>query len=143
MPQLEAKYNLRLCLHDRDWLAGRDIVENIVHSIEHSRKTILIVSNAYAISHWCHFELAMVQTQIFENDRDNLILVLLEEIDDCNLSPRLRLQMKRQTYIEWSADNETGQQLFWAKLGEALKKPSNSIVSAPPGNLDLQNFINS
>ena len=85
----------------------------------------------------------MVQTQIFENDRDNLILVLLEEIDDCNLSPRLRLQMKRQTYIEWPADSETGQQLFWAKLGEALKKPSSSIVSAPPGHHELHSFINS
>ena len=139
---LETNYNFSLCFHERDWLPRRDIAENIVHSMENSRKTILIVSNAYAMSQWCHFELAMVQTRGTECDLDNLILVLLEEIDDCNLSPRLRLQMKRQTYIEWPECNETGQHLFWAKLCEALKQPSESVVSASPDYPGLQMLKN-
>ena len=50
LPRLEEEYHLRLCLHDRDWLVGPDIVDNIVTSIENSRQTVLIVSNAFAIS---------------------------------------------------------------------------------------------
>ena len=80
-PQLEDnRPKLRLCIHHRDWLGGRDITDNIVESIEASRKSLLIVSNAFAASSWCQFELTMAQTRLFEEDRDNLILVLLEEI---------------------------------------------------------------
>ena len=80
-PQLEDnRPKLRLCIHHRDWLVGRDITDNIVESIEASRKSLLIVSNAFAASSWCQFELTMAQTRLFEEDRDNLIVVLLEEI---------------------------------------------------------------
>ena len=80
-PQLEEnRPKLRLCIHQRDWLGGRDITDNIVESIEASRKSLLIVSTAFAASSWCQFELTMAQTRLFEEDRDNLILVLLEEI---------------------------------------------------------------
>ena len=128
LPQLESDHNIRLCLHDRDWLPGRDIIENIVQSIENSRMTVLIVSNAFAISQWCHVELAMIQTKLFESDHDNVILVLLEELSDCNVSPRLKIQMQRQTYIEWPADSVTGQQLFWAKLGQAITRSTTGVT---------------
>ena len=108
---LENEENLRLCIHHRDWLAGRDITDNVLESIEASRKCLLIVSNAFILSQWCHFEMTMAQTRLFAEDRDNLVLVLIEEIDDDNMSPRLRLQMQRQTYIEWTT-NPIGQQLF-------------------------------
>ena len=37
-PQLEEnRPKLRLCIHQRDWLGGRDITDNIVESIEASR----------------------------------------------------------------------------------------------------------
>ena len=140
LPRLEEEYNLCLCFHDRDWLPGRDIVDNIVSSIENSRKTVLIVSNAFAISQWCHFELVMVQTRLLEMDRDNVVLVLLEEILDINMNPRLRLQMQRQTYVEWTDYSEAGQQLFWAKLSQALSKPSPSQMNAPILNLAEEMF---
>ena len=127
LPRLEGPENhLKLCLHKRDWLVGRDIVDNIVESMEDSRKTLLIVSNAFASSQWCHFELTMAQTRLFRDDINSLILVLLEEIDDVNMTPRLRLQMARQTYVEWT-DNPVGQQLFWAKLTQALTSPLTSV----------------
>ena len=72
--------NLRLCIHHRDWMTGLYITDNIVESIEASRKSLLIVSNAFAASSWCQFELTMAQTRLFVEDRDYLILVLLEEI---------------------------------------------------------------
>ena len=40
---------LRLCIHQRNWLGGRDITDNIVESIEASRKSLLIVSNAIRV----------------------------------------------------------------------------------------------
>ena len=37
LPNIESR-NLKLCLHERDWLAGRLISDNIVESIEASEK---------------------------------------------------------------------------------------------------------
>ena len=48
----------------RNWLAGRSIARNITDSIEKSRRTVLVLSNAYAQSHWCELELAMAQHKI-------------------------------------------------------------------------------
>ena len=127
---LEVEDDLRLCIHHRDWLGGRDITDNIVESIEESRKCLLIVSNAFAASHWCHVEMTMAQSRLFKEDRDNLVLVVLEEISERNMTPRLRLQMQRQTYIEWT-DNVIGQQVFWTQLKRALRKPDQSLINSP------------
>lgn len=133
---LETEANLHLCIHDRDFSVGEDIAENVLQSIEDSRKVILIVSNAFAVSQWCHFELIMAQTRILKSDFDNLVLVLLEEIHESNLPPRLRFQMERQTYLEWT-DRGVGQQLFWERLKVALDKSPESIINA---HLPIQMF---
>ena len=127
LPAMEEDAEFTLCVHDRDWLLGRDIVENIVQSIESSRKTLLVVSNAFAISQWCQLELTLAQHRILEDDRNAMILVLLEPLKRENITPRLSLQMKRQTYINWTED-PVGQALFWKKLRRALQKPVASIV---------------
>ena len=103
---------------------GRDIVDNVVDSIEHSRKTVLIVSNAFAVSQWCHFEMTMAQTKLFEDDRDNLILVLLEEIADCNMNPRLQLQMQKKTYIEWT-DNRNRSAIVLGEIETSSRQTVN------------------
>jgi len=128
--RLENEEHLRLCIHHRDWLGGRDITENITESIENSRKCLLIVSNAFAASNWCHVELSMAQSRLFHEDRDNLVLIVLEEVAAVNLTPRLHLQMQRQTYIEWT-DSPVGQQVFWARLVQALRVPSQSVTNSP------------
>lgn len=126
---LETEEGLQLCIHDRDFIVGEDIVSNVISSIEQSRKVLFIVSNAFAVSQWCHFELIMVQTRMLENDRDNLVLILLEEIDDANLSPRLKLQMEKQTYLEWTS-SEIGRQLFWDRLRQAVGRPPESVINS-------------
>ena len=127
LPAMEEEAEFTLCVHDRDWLLGRDIVENIVQSIESSRKTLLVVSNAFAISQWCQLELTLAQHRLLEDDRNALILVLIETLKRENITPRLSLQMKRQTYMKWTED-PVGQALFWKKLHRALQKPAGSII---------------
>ncbi|KAK2142883.1 hypothetical protein LSH36_901g01004 [Paralvinella palmiformis] len=127
LPVLEDTARLKLCVHDRDWLCGRDVMDNIVQSIESSRKVLLVVSNAFAISQWCHLEMTLAQHRLQAEDRNALVLVLLERIERKNITPRLLLQMRRQTYLEWTED-PTGQRLFWKKLRRAVQKPVGSII---------------
>ena len=127
---LEKQNELKLCLHDRDWLGGIDIVDNIQQSIDKSRKVVLIITNAFARSNWCQLELTMAQHRLFSEDRDNLILVMKETILDCNMTPRLALQMKTQTYIEWD-ESEMGQKVFWTRLVKATRGPAASVRNKP------------
>ena len=120
-------------------------VANVVKSIEDSRKMLLIVSNAFASSRWCHFEQTMAQTRLFCDDTNRFMLVLHEDVHDVSMSPGLRLHMARQTYIEWT-DNPVGQQLFWVKLTRALTAPltgERMIDSDVTQLVSADNMINS
>ncbi|ELT98274.1 hypothetical protein CAPTEDRAFT_76572, partial [Capitella teleta] len=118
VPQLEnhaCEPRMKLCLYERDWLVGHDIVHCISESIAQSRKVLLVVTNAFAKSQWCHLEMTMAQHKVIDSDNDNVILAIMEDIEPINLNPRLALLMKRRTYLEWTEDAD-GQRLFWVKL---------------------------
>lgn len=128
LPNVEYSGNFKLCIHERNFELGRDIMDNIVESIEGSRKVILILSDHFAASQWCQWETAMAQTQVIDKQKNILILVLLGDISEKNMTNRLSLLLREKTYIEWSAKSE-GHALFWTRLKSALKRPSQSINS--------------
>ena len=125
LPRLESEGRYRLCLHQRDWMAGREISENIVESIERSRKVIVILSNSFAQSRWCQIELAMANNRCLGNRRKSLILVLLETISPENQTAAMRCLLTTQTYLEW---NEREEERFWKALKKALRPPHGTTA---------------
>ena len=125
LPRLETEGRCRLCLRQRDWPIGRDISENIVDSIEASRKVIVVLSNNFAQSQWCRMELEMANHRRLSNWRNSLVLVLLETISPENQNATLRCLLTTHTYLEW---NERAQEKFWRVLRKALRPPKG----APP-----------
>ena len=121
LPELEYRGNIRLCLHDRDWLAGPDVADNIIDSIENSHKTILILSNHFAQSQWCELEMSMAQHKLLTSQKDVLVLVLKDPIDDCYMTSRLRHLMTTQTYLAWEAGDPQKVRRFWKALRQAVK----------------------
>ena len=126
LPRLETEGRYRLCLHQRDWPIGREISENIVESIEASRKVIVVLSNNFAQSQWCRMELEMANHRRLSNWRNSLVLVLLETISPENQNATLRSLLTTHTYLEW---NERAQEKFWRVLKKALLRPPKG---APP-----------
>ena len=53
----------KFCIHERDFLPGNTIEDNIVNAIENSRKTILVLSGNFLTSGWCEFELQMARME--------------------------------------------------------------------------------
>ena len=58
-PKLEDELRLRLCLQHQDFRLEEVITEQIVESIESSKKTLFILSKSFLASTWCHFEVRM------------------------------------------------------------------------------------
>nr|AAI63527.1 Toll-like receptor 22 [Danio rerio] len=122
IPKLEGEQGWRLCLHHRDFEPGRPIIDNIVDGIYSSRKTICLITRNYLKSNWCSSEVQVASFRLFDEQKDVLILVFLEDIPTHQLSPyhRLRKLVKKRTYIRWPKPGEDNK-IFWQKLKMALE----------------------
>ncbi|XP_029633063.1 toll-like receptor 13 [Octopus sinensis] len=115
LPIIEEENHFNLCLHDRDFLVGNDIVDNIVDSMQQSRKVVLVLSNDFAQSSWCQFEASIAQQKILEEHYDIIIPVLLNEIPSNLQTKRLGILLKQKTYLEWPND-EQYEEMFWERF---------------------------
>ncbi|XP_075276245.1 toll-like receptor 2 type-2 [Opisthocomus hoazin] len=113
----------RLCLHKRDFVPGKWIVDNIIDSIEKSHKTLFVLSEHFVQSEWCKYELDFSHFRLFDENNDAAILILLEPIQSKAIPKRfckLRKIMNTKTYLEWPPGKEQ-QEMFWENLKGALK----------------------
>lgn len=122
LPNLEGEQGWRLCLHHRDFEPGRAIIDNIMDGIYSSRKTICLITYNYLRSTWCSKEIQMANFRLFDEKKDVLILIFLEDIPTHELSPyyRMRKLVKKKTYLKWPKRGEDTR-VFWQKLKMALE----------------------
>ncbi|KAM9713043.1 uncharacterized protein ACNS7B_023364 [Menidia menidia] len=122
LPKLEGEQGWRLCLHHRDFQPGKAITDNITDAIYGSRKTICVISHRYLESEWCSREVQAAGFRLFDEHKDVLILVFLEDIPSYLLSPyhRMRNLLKKKTYLSWPRA-QTHPEVFWEKLRLALQ----------------------
>nr|QIH29155.1 toll-like receptor 2 [Acipenser dabryanus] len=119
----------KLCLHKRDFLPGKWIIDNIINSIEKSHKTLFVLSEHFVRSEWCKYELDFSHFRLFHENNDTAILILLEPIrkeDVPNRFCKLRKIMNTQTYLEWPQD-EGQRAVFWFNLKVALKRQEFTV----------------
>ncbi|KAM4854251.1 toll-like receptor 1 [Thomomys bottae] len=121
LPNLERE-GTRICLHERNFVPGKSIVENIINCIEKSYKSIFVLSPNFVQSEWCHYELYFAHHNLFHEGSNNLILILLEPIPHYSIPSsyhKLKTLMAQRTYLEWPKENSK-HGLFWATLRAAI-----------------------
>ncbi|RXN03669.1 toll-like receptor 13 [Labeo rohita] len=126
VPKLEDQHGLRLCLHHRDFQPGKAIIDNIVDAIYNSRKTICLITHNYLKSVWCSHEIQVASFRLFDEQKDILVLVFLEDIPAHQLSPyyRMRKLVKKRTYLRRPKPGEDTR-AFWQKLKMAIETKEN------------------
>ncbi|XP_054166642.1 toll-like receptor 4 [Oppia nitens] len=107
---------VKLCVYDRDFIAGRPISECILESIKTSRKVILVISNNFVRSPWCRFETDLAHNTLVDQNRDGLIMIKLEDIDSSIIAPQLYFLLKTRIYLQWNTSCLKEQEVFWKKL---------------------------
>ncbi|XP_023239568.1 toll-like receptor 13 [Centruroides sculpturatus] len=122
--KIEDDFGLRVCIDQRDFLAGNDITDNIVHSIDNSRKVVFVLSQNFVRSEFCKFEMKLAQHRLFETN-NSLVLLKYGTIPDEIVSKKLRYLMKTRKYIEWHQAEDSAP-LFWLRLNDALKRNVSS-----------------
>ena len=119
IPELEDGLGLRLCIHQRDFLPGANIVDNIINSVVGSRKVMMVFSKYFARSQWCQFELACCLSYVMDND-DALVIACVDDVTSgSDLTPTMMAVLYTTTYIQW-ADEPDAVASFWGRLSIAL-----------------------
>lgn len=124
LPNLEgAAGGLRICHHEKNFVPGRTIIENIISSVEKSRRAVFVLSAHFVKSEWCHYELYFASHQRLARGSDSIVLVMLEELPQYTIPSKyyqLKSMMGRHTYLVWPQDRAK-HRLFWANLRAALQ----------------------
>ncbi|KAK5891746.1 hypothetical protein CesoFtcFv8_012192 [Champsocephalus esox] len=127
LPSLENNKNpYRLCIHERDFMPGKWIIDNIIDNIESSRKVIFILSRHFVNSEWCNYELYFTQQRAMGKTFGDVILVMMEPMDARSIPSkycRLKKMLSTKTYLEWPQQVNL-QAFFWAQLRSVLGKPT-------------------
>ncbi|XP_075700865.1 toll-like receptor 2 [Rhinoderma darwinii] len=130
LPRLEnSDPPYRVCIHERDFLPGKWIIDNIIENIENSRKIIFVLSHNFVNSEWCNYELYFAHQRAIGHAFEDVILVVKENISMEDLPKkfcRLRKMLSTKTYLEWPLE-ENRQSFFWVQLKNILGKASRSL----------------
>ncbi|XP_045184171.2 toll-like receptor 4 [Mercenaria mercenaria] len=120
IPNLE-RQGKQLCIHDRDFIPGNNIADNIIDAIRSSRKTVVILSQNFLKSKWCLYEFNIARMEsIYSRDGVNcLLVVMFGDVPTKLMTTEMLDWIKSNTYIEYTTD-EDGELLFWENMKEAL-----------------------
>ncbi|KAK3103128.1 hypothetical protein FSP39_016715 [Pinctada imbricata] len=121
MKNLEGSNDIKLCFHQRDFIPGFEIGENITNAIHRSRKTICVISSNYLNSHWCKFEFNMARMEnIYSRNGNNcLMFILYHPLRSDQIPLDMMYMMESQSYIEYP-NEEQERMAFWVKLKDAI-----------------------
>ncbi|XP_052071863.1 toll-like receptor 3 [Mytilus californianus] len=124
--KLENEEGLKFCIYHRDFDVGESISGNVDKYLKRSWKIIVIISNAFAKSEWCQWEVDIIQERRRRQGRDVLLLVMLENITSKNMTSPLRTLLDSTPHLRYTKG--IGENLFWTAVIEDLRK----AVGQPP-----------
>ena len=116
IPTLE-RYNFKYCIHWKDFPVGEVFAETIVKSVYDSFKIIAVVSENFANSNPCKFELDHARHRLFTQGDDCLIVI---KYDNVNVTEVLGGPLLERSYIDYTS---TCDRSWWeSRLVQVLQK---------------------
>ncbi|CAH1268134.1 TTC22 [Branchiostoma lanceolatum] len=113
LPALEVDMRFKGCVADRDFLPGKSVFDNIIHSIENSYKTLLILTPNFVTSEWCKYETEQALMESLKSKSGRVIPIMLHECD-------VPASVRTITYLDVSHDAIGSYD--WLKLKKALEQ---------------------
>nr|ALG40987.1 Toll-like receptor [Anthopleura buddemeieri] len=111
----------KICFHDRDFEVGASIQDNIIYSVNRSKRMIMVLSNRFLESEWCRLEFRAAHHRVLQDKTNYLIVILFEGVDTEALDDETSLYLRTNTYL--SVTNKW----FWQKLLYSLPKPKGAV----------------
>ena len=122
---LEKNQGFRLGLHERDFEAGKYIANNIINAINTSKKIIFVISSSFLKSDWGQYKLDMTRMHMFQQNKEMLIVIILEDMSIRRMPVRLQQICGSITCLEADdivrgCSNPDSSHTFWKRLNQAM-----------------------
>ncbi|XP_052071857.1 toll-like receptor 13 [Mytilus californianus] len=124
--KLENEEGFKFCIYHRDFDVGESVSANVDKYLKMSWKVVVIISNAFAKSEWCQWEVDIIQERRRRQGRNALLLVMLENLTSKNMTSPLRTLLDSTSHLKYKKG--FGENLFWTAVIEDLRK----AVGQPP-----------
>uniref|UniRef100_A0A8D8RWX7 Protein toll n=1 Tax=Cacopsylla melanoneura TaxID=428564 RepID=A0A8D8RWX7_9HEMI len=106
IPQLDKNY--KVCHHERDFIGGRMITEQIEEKVYQSRRTIIVLTEDFLKSYWGMYEFRTAHTQAKKDNCLRVILIILGDMPpQASIPDDMKAYINTHTYIKW------GDKWFW------------------------------
>ncbi|XP_077310982.1 uncharacterized protein LOC143930500 [Lithobates pipiens] len=105
---------VKICFHERHFVPGKTIIDNMIECIQSSQKTVMVLSPDFVRSRWCLFEanLSLFQDCIAQKD---IVPIMLKPC-------QLPLHLSHLTYLE------TDDEQFFDKLSQVLFSNNDQVA---------------
>ncbi|XP_074048544.1 toll-like receptor 7 isoform X2 [Macrotis lagotis] len=117
-----------LCLEGRDWLPGKPVLENLSQSIQLSKKTVFVMTNAYVKSGNFKTAFYLSHQRLMDEKLDVIILIFLEKALQRSKYLQLRKRLCKSSVLEWPT-NPQAHPYFWQCLKNAITTDNNTVYS--------------
>lgn len=128
IPNLEhnsGNVNYKLMISERDFIPGRDIVDEMIRGVSQSRTCLVVGTTNYFNGHLKWFEWNQIVMYKWYSTK----ILLVDSFDDVmNTSPARSFNesLNQRNFYEWKVDlNERAYLEFWNQLKQYLGRPSS------------------
>ncbi|XP_059162589.1 toll-like receptor 4 [Physella acuta] len=121
--ELEIKRGHRLCIEERDFMPGTYAISAIVGAVQHSAKTVPVVTPEFYDGEYTEYGLKMALMEEIFSKRAALHLCLYQPVPQGDMSRDLLSIMKRNDFTEFPGEGETTEEAlvaFWNQMSAAI-----------------------
>ncbi|XP_052421056.1 toll-like receptor 8 [Carassius gibelio] len=119
---------LPICLEERDWIPGSPVLDSLTQSIQHSRKTVFVLTERYVNSGSFKMAIFLAHQRLLEDNEDVIVLLLLEPVLQHSHFMRLRRRLCGRSVLEWP-HSPSAEAWFWQSLRNAIRVDNQAMYS--------------
>uniref|UniRef100_A0A8C1QW27 TIR domain-containing protein n=1 Tax=Cyprinus carpio TaxID=7962 RepID=A0A8C1QW27_CYPCA len=119
---------LPICLEERDWIPGSPVLDSLTQSIQHSRKTVFVLTERYVNSGSFKLAVFLAHQRLLEDNEDVIVLLLLEPVLQHSHFLRLRRRLCGRSILEWP-HSPSAEAWFWQSLRNAIRVDNQAMYS--------------
>ncbi|KAM9851367.1 toll-like receptor 8 [Aulostomus maculatus] len=116
----EGEKNHPLCLEDRDWTPGVPLLDNLIQSIQYSRKTLFVLTQGYVKTGVFKLAMCLAHQRLLDENVDVIVLVMLEPVLQHSHFLRLRRRLCGESIVEWPK-TAAAEPWFWQNLRNVIR----------------------
>ncbi|KAJ3591927.1 hypothetical protein NHX12_007057 [Muraenolepis orangiensis] len=120
---------LPLCLEERDWPPGTPLIDNLTHSIRCSRKTLFVLTQAYAKTGVFRLAMYLAHQRLLDENLDVILVLMLEPALQHSHFLRLRRRLCGESIVEWPR-TAAAEPWFWQNLRNVVRVDNQTMYTS-------------